>query len=548
MQLIFEESIDRLATLVEEGARATKKAIARFIEPAQGTLRRAQSRRHHIVFGRRGSGKSSLLYKSADNLSKMDHPVAYVDLEPFKGHHYPDILLSVLLASLDKFKNWLLSADIKEKRKRIWYTIFLKQEQSKKDLLIYKIDGCIKELIKQLYLTDDTKLTEKCFNSINEKESSALKGKTGLRNLLSDSSIESDIASAVESSSGREVQEEFKRSKIDFLHRKIIDFQKIFKGLSELTGADAFLFLDDLYHIRRADQPNLLDYFHRIAKGNGLWLKIGTIKNRSTWYLHNPQPIGLKLGDDADELNLDFTLEKFSVSKRFLKSVLESYIESASAPPFSDFIADGGLDRLVISSGGVTRDFLGIFRRSIEETRERLSKNAKHPRGDKIGAEDVNVAAGNYGDTKMEEFKRDTLEDQQSLDEAFNNIRMFCIDKTKANIFLLDQELKGSATELVQELIDLRLVHHIKSRVTVSSNPGKIYRALLLDVSQYTGERKRRDLEMIDFWKESKKEIIRRSKYIYDPNIDLKDLEKSKQSQKPSDEKLRPQEQRKLFD
>jgi hypothetical protein len=238
MLLIFDESIDKLATLVEEGARATKKATARFIEPAQGTLRRAESRRHHIVFGRRGSGKSSLLYKSAENLSKRDHPVAYVDLEPFKGHHYPDILISVLLASLDKFRDWLLNAEINETRKRLWYTLFLKQEQSKKDLLIDKIDICIKELIKQLYLSDDSPLIEKCFNSKNEKEIAALKSKAGFKNPVSDSSIEADIASAVELSSGREVQEEFKRSKIDYLHRKILEFQKIFNNLSRLTGVD----------------------------------------------------------------------------------------------------------------------------------------------------------------------------------------------------------------------------------------------------------------------------------------------------------------------
>ena len=537
MPLIFEKSIDELATLVEEGARATKKATSRFIEPAQGTLRRAESRRHHIVFGRRGSGKSSLLYKSAENLSERNHPVAYVDLEPFKGHHYPDILISVLLASFEKFNDWLCTADIQEKRKRLWYTFFLKKEKSQKTILILTIKNYIKELIKQLYLSDDSSLIEKCFDSKSEKESASLKGKSGLKNPVSNSSIESDIATAVQSSSGREIQEEFKRSKIDYLHRKIIDFQNIFSNLSRLTGFDCFLFLDDLYHIRKVDQPNLLDYFHRIAKGNDLWLKIGTIKNRSTWYLHSPQPIGLKIGDDADDINLDLTLEKFSVSKAFLKSVIESYIKTAQAPTLMDFVAEGGLDRLVIASGGVTRDFLGIFRRSIDETRERLTKNKTHPRGEKIGAEDVNVAAGAYGETKMEEFKRDTLEDQLSLDEAFNKIRVFCIDKTKANIFLLDQDLKGIAPELVQELIDLRLVHHIKSRVTVSSYPGKIYRALLLDVSQYTGERKRRDLEMIDFWKESNKEIMRRATYIYDPNIELKDLEKLVQSQKKADEK-----------
>lgn len=547
--LIFEDAIDNLATLVEEGARATKKATARFIEPAQGTLRRAESRRHHIVFGRRGSGKSSLLYKSAENLSKQNHPVAYVDLEPFKGHHYPDVLISVLLATLDKFKDWLANTEKGEKRKRLWYTLYIKKEKTKKNILISKIENSLDELIRQLYLSDNSPLIKKCFDSNSAKTSVAAKGKTSCSSPLLNSSIETDIASAIEKNRGKEVQEEFKRSKIDYLHRKILEFQRIFISMNKLTGVDCFLFLDDLYHIRKADQPNLLDYFHRIAKGNSFWIKIGTIKNRSTWYVHSPQPIGLKLGDDADDINLDLTLEKFSVSKQFLKSVLNSYIESAKAPALNDFIADGGIDRLVISSGGVTRDFLGIFRRSIDETRERLTKNEGHPRGPKIGAEDVNVAAGEYGETKKEEFKRDTLEDQNSLDEAFIKIKTFCLEITKTNIFLLDQDLKGIDSELVQELIDLRLIHHIKSRVTVSSRPGKVYRALLLDVSQYTGERKRRDVEMIEFWKESNKEAMRRASYIYDPSIPLKDIEDGNSVRKPNNEdhKVKNPTQRSLF-
>lgn len=51
-------------TLVEEAARSTKQGVIHFIEPAPGTLRRAISKRHHIVFGKRGSGKSSLLQKA----------------------------------------------------------------------------------------------------------------------------------------------------------------------------------------------------------------------------------------------------------------------------------------------------------------------------------------------------------------------------------------------------------------------------------------------------------------------------------------------------
>jgi hypothetical protein len=57
--------------------------------------------------------------------------------------------------------------------------------------------------------------------------------------------------------------------------------QSLFKQISTLSGGDAYLFLDDLYHIRRSDQAKVIDYFHRIAKGNNLWLKIGTIRHRT---------------------------------------------------------------------------------------------------------------------------------------------------------------------------------------------------------------------------------------------------------------------------
>ena len=169
---------------------------------------------------------------------------------------------------------------------------------------------------------------------------------------------------------------------------------------------------------------------------------------------------------------------------------------------------------------------MGIFRRAIDEARERLTKSPDHPRGTRIGAEDVNPAAGSYGDTKREEFQRDTLEDREALDQAFEKIRTFSLEKTKSNVFLVDQDFQGPNYDLLQELIDLRLIHHIRSRVTVSGRPGKIFKALLLDVSQYSGARKRYDVEMVDFWKEATREQLRRASIIYDPNIGIEDLKK----------------------
>jgi len=43
----------------------------------------------------------------------------------------------------------------------------------------------------------------------------------------------------------------------------------------------------------------------------------------------------------------------------------------------------------------------------------------------------------------------------------------------------------------IHELVDLKLLHLIRSRVTVkASRPGQIYEAYMLDLSQYAGAKK----------------------------------------------------------
>jgi hypothetical protein len=109
-ELLNSSKVDRLVILVEEATRATTETPRRFIEPTRGTLDRAKARRHHIVFGRRGSGKTSLLRKAGADLTLHRVPTAFIDLEAFKGHAYPDVLLSVLIETLSAFDLWLATA------------------------------------------------------------------------------------------------------------------------------------------------------------------------------------------------------------------------------------------------------------------------------------------------------------------------------------------------------------------------------------------------------------------------------------------------------
>ena len=118
MSRLFELSI-------EEATRSTEEGVKRFIEPAQGTLSRALAKRPHIVFGRRGSGKSSLLRKAVADLTVDRRPIAFVDLESFKGHSYPDVLISILIQTLERFSQWLDTAAVNPANKTsFWQKLF----------------------------------------------------------------------------------------------------------------------------------------------------------------------------------------------------------------------------------------------------------------------------------------------------------------------------------------------------------------------------------------------------------------------------------------
>jgi hypothetical protein len=181
----------------------------------------------------------------------------------------------------------------------------------------------------------------------------------------------------------------------------------------------------------------------------------------------------------------------------------------------TSILNEGATDRLVLASGGVARDFLAIFRKAVNVARGRGDDS----RGPKIGSEDVNRAAGEHEGTKREELKRDAVEDQVEIEQQFDQIVRFCIEQARANLFLLDKSASGKEVDLIQELVDLRLIHFVSSRITVSKKPGEIYEAYMLDVSQYTGSRARRDFEIVNFWQRDAANL-RRVKLIYDINQD----------------------------
>lgn len=514
--LIDDARVTELETLVEEAARANEKGVEHFIEPAAGVLKRAEAARMHIIFGRRGSGKSSLLRKVCANLTINRSPIAYVDLEPFKGHSYPDVLLSILIETFEAFATWLDTAAVNPANKRGFWDRLFGTKPTRKPLdkkaakaLADDLRVQVRELTEQLHREDQLLTRTRAQTERADETSSA----DGLKLASAPLTAATKQSQKTADKNAIEVATEYRDDKTSFLHRHIQTYRKLFKRLSELAGGDAFLVLDDAYHLRKIDQPRVLDYVHRIAKGNNTWLKIGTIRHRATWYVNGDPPIGLKIGDDADDIDLDLSLERFRTTREFLVRILDGLMERTGLQR-QEIVTDGALDRLVLASGGVARDFLGIFRRSISKARERNDN-----RGERVNVEDVNNAAGDYDATKQEEFHLDVLDGENALQAEYERIRSFCTRESRRNIFLLDKDAPPALRAAVMELVDLRLIHQVDSRVTVSGRKSHVFEAYMLDVSQYTAARKIRDFEIIEFWQSNSREKMRLASIIYAPHV-----------------------------
>ena len=422
MALLDSTRVQQLSQIVEESTRSTREGAKYFIEPAMNTLTRAKSKRHHIIFGRRGSGKSSLLAKVAIDFTASRIPNAYIDLEKFKGHSYPDVLISVLIETIGEFKNWLETAAVEPaSRTSFWKKIIgvkptrQSLDRNKATALAAKLKKAGADLEKILHTADETKRQ----TTTKDEHSDTIEAKAGATLKSPVANIDSSIAAGTKGASSIEVKDEYSSKKIESLHRYILQYKDLFLEISRVSDGAAYLLLDDLYHIRPTDQANVLDYFHRIAKGSGLWIKVGTIRHRSQWYRFGTPPIGMKLGDDAESIDLDVTLEKYDLTKKFLFRILDQFAKQCGLR-LEEILTDGARDRLVLASGGVARDFLSIFRRAIDVALERTSRHDL-ARGEKIGAEDVNKAAGEYDAFKREDFTRDSGSDRETLLEEFGN-------------------------------------------------------------------------------------------------------------------------------
>ena len=156
----------------------------------------------------------------------------------------------------------------------------------------------------------------------------------------------------------------------------------------------------------------------------------------------------------------------------------------------------GGLNKAVLASGGVPRDFLGIAKASVIIARERNEQA--------VGKRRINEASRQTEETKFPELRVDVGENEELVNLLLYDIVRFARDEKRKNCFHIDIDRLTHLPEihnLLDALVDSRLLHLITDSTSNARRAGR-FAAYLLDVGLYGHPERRGEkaVEEVKFW------------------------------------------------
>lgn len=491
----YGESVDTLLTALEEATRATPEGgPAEFVPPSGGEMDQVEARFHHLIWGRRGSGKTSLL-RYIESKRRTERKVAvWIDEELFMALSFPDVLVSSVL---EVVRGVRLAAERggDTSHQSLWKRLGAKfRRRSDVDRVLAALDRAAANLETLRQLPNDREIqwtksagTKSAVDAIGTVSAGPLKVQGGLRESHEQSFSATETVIS---------------SKEEYLERSLDETRHLLKnGLEHIDGG--FVFLDEFYRVDRADQPRVLGYMHRLVKDTGMWLKIASVRYWTTPYKGGTPPQGMQPTQDANEVSLDRGLQLFDSTKEFLEQILGN-ISTGAGVNITDLYTPGALTRLVVAAGGVPRDYLRLAREAIKHARNRGS--SEKPGSDKVMAEDVNSAAGQTAEPKVADLRADAPNEAAELELLLEDLGEFC-RYNKVAYFLVDQR-DPKLTKQIDQLQDLRFVHLLLDGETVPNAGTRRHRVLLLDVAYLSFKRARQ----VDFegWNDrSKRRALR---------------------------------------
>ncbi len=483
---IDDHRISKLLLRLSEAARADRRSTWKYIDYGENRSK-VSLERHVVVFGRRGSGKTSLLNEVGTN-GKQASEVIWIDADQYKKLTFPDTLIEIFRQSILEFSR------IIQRRFPYYNPLRMGGWRSRWSTLkkLKKFQGAFSELLEGFDSGD----------LVREKERQSTGSKSaGVVAKGASFQLSKNTASRLtETSSGATL-------KIQSIDRKFQDFRNALVDGLNLISVPVFFVMDDFYHLRISDQADVLDYLAKLFKNTRCYLKFATISHRTCLFKSGSTIDGLQLGHDVHDVNLDRSFKNFDAVDRFLTDFWESLCKTVGIE--QDFFSIFGGDswqQLELASGGVPRDFMNTFVKAVEVGR---SKDK-----DKLSVALVNEGANLYcRETKYVDLQNDSPDETSVLEALLKDLVQFCVEVKKKNLFLVsisDLEAHDKLDEAMKQLCDFRFLHEVHENMSSASKPRERFRAYLLDVGVYAYPARRGENRVVEvpIWE---KDVSRRS-------------------------------------
>jgi len=460
------QQLAKLRTVINENLRVQRAGAkpVPYID-VSSALSDICARQNHAIFARRGCGKTLLLHHSAKQLPEGIQTI-YLNGEDFKHHSFPNVLIEILDSLFAELQCNLSGWFGKKKRSRELIAE-IRREMTR---LREQEDETQTEVVES-HTTKDEK---------GEKTSGSLElegfGLAGESTRVQGTGTAIEVRYAQRTAKLRELN-----TWLPQLKRQIREFFEL-----SVTVKAVFLQLDDFYHLARFDQPDVMDYLHRLCKDLPLYFKVATLRHSSTLYAdRSGQPIGAQERHDYQPINIDFAFADFRKTATQNRQIFGEFAKLAGldADDIDVLFKGEGFDRLIMAGGGVPRDCLSLFLEALQGASQ----------GDgRIGKDDVRIMSRSNFERRIEELKQDSAGDEQAtLIRGIYVLRKFCIDK-KTNIMMVSEEMMQQEDQirmLLYRLLDYRIIHSSGAALTHKSSPGT-YQAYAIDIGCYAHMRK----------------------------------------------------------
>ncbi|MFD8325157.1 hypothetical protein [Streptomyces lydicus] len=492
------DEVTQLLKDLQEATRANPSGGPQsYVPPKGGEI--AEANYHHFVFGQRGSGKSSLLRHLQDQISTEDRAAVWIDQEIFANLSYPDVLVSAVHEFIKGAREALLTRVPPPAQPGFLKRLF--GSKLPKSSISELVDS-LTEAANQLELLKFAPLDRKVQWTVSDESGSSVGGGAGVKMKIVSLDAKSEGSSKLSVSASEMVE----GSKEQYLERALTNFRALIVATAKETGG-GFVFVDDLYQLRRDVQPLVLGYLHRLVKDTGVWLKIGSIRYSTVTFKPGDPPRGMQIGHDAHEVPLDRGLRHFKATQEFLEQIL-SKIASKSNVEIKALFTDETRKRLVLAAGGVARDYLRLASGSITEARNRgVSEKAGSHR---VIVEDVNKAAGLISPSKFDDLRKDEPAEARELENLVRQLTEFCRAKKSAYFLVATDEAELS--EQINKLQHLRFTHLLVESETVPDKGSQRFNVWLLDVAELSAQRATTGM---DFLKWDQRENRRNRRLIF---------------------------------